>query len=351
MNSKERVRRALSRQETDRVPANFEAVYTVTQRLLKHYGFKNIQQLYDKFSIDYANAGAKYIGPELKNYVNAEGNPVKQSFWGFENTTHTTKLATYGVTTYFPLDDVETIEEVEAYKWPDPDWFDYSSITAAVENNPDKAIVFGHEGPFQIVTNLMSMENFFILMIEEPDVAQRILDKMCEFELAFYTRCFEAGKGKLDVLRTHDDYGTQQSLLFSMDMWTKFFEKNTRKLVDLAHSYGAFFQQHSCGAVEPIIPKLIECGVDSLEPIQKVVGMDADELVKKYGGKISFHGGVDTQGILPRGTKQEVLQETERLIQTFGKTNGYILMASQGFEDDVPIENIEAVYEADRVVK
>ena len=85
--------------------------------------------------------------------------------------------------------------------------------------------------------------------------------------MEYYKRCFEAAKGKIDILRPHDDYGTQISLLFSIDMWKEFFEENTRKLVNLAHSYGAFYQQHSCGAIGPLIPYLIDCGVDALEPI------------------------------------------------------------------------------------
>lgn len=82
--------------------------------------------------------------------------------------------------------------------------------------------------PFQMVTFLMEMDKFFILMVEESEVAQRILDRMVEFELEYYKRIFEAGKGKVDILRVHDDYGTQISLLFSVDMWKEFFKENTK---------------------------------------------------------------------------------------------------------------------------
>lgn len=350
MTSKERVRAVMQRQRPDRIPAAFEAVGTVTGRLMKEYGFTEYDQLLEKYQIDIVGAGPRYIGPELPVRVDEKGREIHRSFWGYEQTVHVTDLDSYPVTTYFPLSGVETVEEVDAYHWPDPDWFDYSAIRETIDSHPDKAIIIGHEGPFQIVTYLISMEEFFVLMVEEPEVAKRILDKMVEFELEYYRRCFEAGGGKIDVLRPHDDYGTQISMLFSVEMWREFFKENTKKLVDLAHSYGAFYQQHSCGAVEPVIEDLIECGVDALEPLQKVKGLEADNLLRKYGGRITFHGGIDTQDILPHGTPEEVAAETRRFLTTLGQTNGYILMASQGFEGDVPTANIEAVYAADRSV-
>ncbi len=174
---------------------------------------------------------------------------------------------------------------------------------------------------------------------------------MVNFELEFYRRCFEAGNGMVDILRPHDDYGTQISLLFSADMWQEYFMENTKKLVNLAHEYGAYYMQHSCGAVADIIPYLIECKVDVLEPIQKVVGLEIPSLCERFKGRIGFHGGVDTQWLLPTGSPTEVLAETENIINTLGKDGGYILMASQSFESDVPIANIEAIYTANRYTK
>ncbi|MFR1476892.1 MAG: uroporphyrinogen decarboxylase family protein [Hydrogeniiclostridium mannosilyticum] len=154
-----------------------------------------------------------------------------------------------------------------------------------------------------MVTFLMDMEEFFLLMVDHPETARYILDQMVAFELEFYRRCFEAAGGRLDILRPHDDYGTQISLLFSVEMWREFFAENTRHLVRLAHEYGAFYQQHSCGAVAPIIPELIACGVDVLEPLQKVPGLYPQELKARYEGQLTFHGGIDTQSLLPRGTR------------------------------------------------
>ena len=350
MTSKERVRAAIMHQKPDRIPAAFEAVGTVNEKLMRHYGFDSYDQLLEKFEIDIVPIGPKYIGPKLKEYVNEKGEYVSQSYWGYETAYHKTDIDTYGITTYFPLNHVETVEDVDACTFPSPDWFDYDSIKEQCRRYPDKAIIVGHEGPFQMVTFLIEMDRFFMLMVDEPEAAKRILDRMVEFELEFYRRIFEAGEGKIDILRPHDDYGTQISLLFSVEMWREFFRENTRKLADLAHRYGAFYQQHSCGAVRPLIPELIACGVDVLEPLQKVKGLYPEELWEAFGGKITFHGGIDTQSLLPYGTAEEVKAETLHYMKTLGREGGYILMASQGFEGDVPIENIEVVYSVPRMI-
>ena len=76
--------------------------------------------------------------------------------------------------------------------------------------------------------------------------------------------------------------------------------------------------------------------------------MEIEFLKKTYGDKLAFQGGIDTQNLLPFGTAEQVKQETQRYINILGENGGYILMASQGFEGDVPIENIEVVYSVKR---
>lgn len=350
MTSKERVRAALQHQKPDRIPAAFEAVSTVRQKLMAHYGFTSSDQLLAQFQIDIIPAAPRYIGPPLKTYQDEKGRPVRTSYWGYEATLHETTIDCYDTTTYFPLNHVQSVADVEACTFPDPDWFDYSAIAEQCDKYPDKAIIIGHEGPFQMVTFLMEMDKFFMLMLDEPEAAQLILDKMVAFELEYYRRCFEAAPGRIDILRPHDDYGTQISLLFSVAMWRNFFQENTKKLVALAHAHGVFYMQHSCGAVAPLLPEFIACGVDALEPVQKTVGLEIDNLAEQYCGKLAFHGGIDTQWLLPTGTPDQVRTEAEYIMKTLGQNGGYILMASQGFEGDVPIENIEAVYTANRTV-
>jgi len=347
MTSKERVRKAISHIQPDRVPANFDCVSSVAEKLFKHYSFDNMEQIYQKFEIDIRSVGPKYIGPEIKKWTE-NGAEISESFWGWRSKHHWTGKEYNYITCYYPFDEFDTVEQLENYQWPSTEWFDYESVKYQCDAHKDKAIITGHEGPFQIATFLRSMENLFADMVVEPEFAHKIYDRMVEFELEHYEKILKAADGQIDIIRPHDDYGTQISLLFSVDMWRDYFKDNTKKLVNLTHKYGAFYQQHSCGAVRPIIPELIDCGVDVLEPIQKVNGLEPEDLKKTFGDKIAFHGGVDTQFVLPFGTVEEVKKETEHFIKTLNVNGGYILMASQGFEGDVPVENIEALYSVDR---
>lgn len=344
LTSRDRVKTALAHKQPDKVPAAFECVGSVYNKLMKHYNFSDSEQLYNKFDIDTRYIAPEYIGPELKSYNDKDGHLVEKSFWGFELTHHWTGKEYNTITSHYPLADINNIEDVEKYNWPQADWFDYESVKRQCEKYKDKAIVMGHEGPFQIAAYIRPMEDLLYDMAAEPEVAKRIYDRMVEFELEYYERIFEAADGNITILRPHDDYGTQISLLFSMDMWCDFFKSNTKKLTALAHKYNAFYMQHSCGAVRNVIPELIKCGVDVLEPLQKVVGLEPEGLKRDFGDDISFHGGIDTQGILPYGTPQEVMDETRHYIDVLNKNGGYILMASQAFEGDVPTENIEALY-------
>jgi uroporphyrinogen decarboxylase len=348
MTSRERARAAVTFSNPDRIPAAFEAVSTVQDALMKRYGFTEYGQLLDRFNVDIAPVGPAYIGPELPSRTDAQGNTVIKSWWGSETTMHWTGREYNGITTHFPLAGVESIADLDRYSFPDPDWFDYESVKRQCAKYPGRAIIMGHEGPFQIATSLMPMEEMFILMVEDPELIKTMLRRMVDFELEYYERILIAADGQIDFLRPHDDYGTQISLLFSVDMWREFFKDNTKKLVSLAHRYGAFYQQHSCGCVEQIIPELIDCGVDVLEPLQKVKGLEPEHLYETYGGKIAFHGGIDTQGLLPSGTPDEVTAEVEHYKKALNHGGGYILMSSQAFEGDVPPENIEAIYSAQR---
>lgn len=344
MTSKERVRTAIEHKNPDRVPANFECVGSVMEKLLKKYNLSTSEQILQKFEIDIRAISPRYIGPELKTWKDANGDTISESYWGYHSKSHWVGTEFNSITSYYPLDKAETIADLENFAWPNPDWFDYESIKYQCDKFKDKAIIMGHEGPFQFATFLRSMENLFMDMAAEPEFAHRLYNRMVEFELEYYERIFKAADGQIDILRPHDDYGTQISTLFSVDMWNEYFKENTLKLSALAHKNNAFYQQHSCGAVREIIPELVKCNVDVLEPIQKVKGLEPEALKREFGDKLAFHGGIDTQGVLPFGTVEEVIKETQRFIDVFNVNGGYILMASQGFEGDVPLENIEAMY-------
>jgi len=103
---------------------------------------------------------------------------------------------------------------------------------------------------------------------------------------------------------------------------------------------------HSCGGIEPLINDLLEIGVDVLDPVQtRAKGMNALHLKRAFGDRISFHGGIDTQGVLPFGTEDEVAEETRRKLEMLAPGGGYILCPTHNVQADVPGRNVVRMVE------
>jgi len=117
-------------------------------------------------------------------------------------------------------------------------------------------------------------------------------------------------------------------------------------MMDLVHSAGAYVFHHTDGAVRPIIPHLIETGIDVLNPIQwRCKGMEREGLKRDFGGRIAFHGGVDNQYTLAFGTVDEVKQEVIDNLRILGEGGGYILAPCHNIQAVSPPQNVVAMYE------
>jgi uroporphyrinogen decarboxylase len=128
-------------------------------------------------------------------------------------------------------------------------------------------------------------------------------------------------------------------------MWHTFIRKPLKRYYDAAHGYGCKVMQHSCGSIRDIIPALIENGVDIIDPIQVAAeGMEFAGLVRDFGAKVCLHGGIDTQHILPFGSVADVRAAVRSHLE-LTRGGGYILAGSQGYIEDIPLDNILAVYD------
>lgn len=329
---------------TDRVPCDFSATGSMYELLRKHYGFTDYEQVREHFHADLRLAFPVYNKKKLEDYIDADGLRVEETMYGYRQKWYPASLEYYPMNLDFPWDFAEKAEDIRRIGWLHAEDFDYECLKREAELYEGRAIGIGGPGMYQYATFMRSAEKLYMDMAMEPELARAIFDKFVDFELEYYERQFLAADGRIDYLLCNDDYGSQASTLFSMPMWREFFKENTKRMADLAHKYGAYYMQHSCGAIRPIIPELIECGVDILNPIQKVPGLEPEGLQKDFGGKIAFCGGIDTQWLLPNGTPEEVRKECRRFINCLGQEGGYILGSSQGLQTDVKIENVEALY-------
>jgi uroporphyrinogen decarboxylase len=155
---------------------------------------------------------------------------------------------------------------------------------------------------------------------------------------------------EIDGVLLGSDWGSQSSILMSPEVWDDMIRPGEQQEYDLIHSYNKDVWIHSCGCIDVLIPRLIEMGVDVLNPVQPEC-MDIARLKANYGEKLAFWGGISTQQTLPFGTPQDVKAEARKVRNQMSAGGGYIFAPAQEIQSDVSVENIEALLEVARESK
>ena len=135
-------------------------------------------------------------------------------------------------------------------------------------------------------------------------------------------------------------------MLISPEIYRKYIKPRHQELINYIKSYTeAYIYYHTDGAVEPLIPDLIDIGVDILDPVQPA-SLDLNKIKNKYGSDLSFFGGIDVQQVLPYGSRGDVKKEVKKRFRQLGNQGGLILGPSHWIQKDVPWENIYTMYES-----
>jgi uroporphyrinogen decarboxylase len=161
-------------------------------------------------------------------------------------------------------------------------------------------------------------------------------------------RRFFARAGKsLDLVFISDDIAGQTSLLMAPAQWKRYLQPRLKRWCELIHSHGLRAFYHTDGAARPLLGAILDSGVDVLNPIQHACpGMDLKELKHEFGDRVIFHGGVDNQFALPRGTPEDVCRETRYCLDTLGDDRqGFICCSCHNVQAGTPLENILAMIE------
>lgn len=355
MNSKEKFRAVCKFRQPDRVPVDYLAHPEIDAKLRVCLGCETEKELLDRLGCDFyylpgrdisQNEGflKYYKGPAL-DMSEKERTCALGIRWtrGAYDSKFSVDEAIAG-----PLENAETPQDILDHRWPTAEDFDFSPLANEAEVHASRVIVGGlWTGIMGDAYRLHGFQNFLMDVALKPEIMKTLINKVTDVYLELNCAYFEAVKGKMDIWFFGNDFGSQGGLLLSKEMWRDFFFENIKRLTDLAHGYGLKVMMHSCGAVSKIIPDLIEAGVDILDPIQvTATGMQPQSLADEFGGKIVFHGGVDTQQVLPFATPEEVAAHAREVMKTLNQKGGYIFAPSQILGADIPMENIVAMYEA-----
>ncbi len=338
---KERVYKAVHHQETDRVPIDFDVSPSeeLFSRLKKTLRAGTNEEVLRHLNIDLRNTvvfTSAGIPPEPMD------NDRVLTAWGVPY------HARYGTAVENPLGEAVTCDQIDSYAFLDPDKVDYAGMDKLAESCGGYCVYGGYWSPVTyIAQNLVGMDRYMILFYEDPELLDFLLDKITDIALEVNKRIFSRLKDKMQIFFMGDDYGTQENLLTSLEFWRRHIKPRIKRIIDLARNEGYMIQFHSCGCVAPLIPDFIELGVQILNPVQvSAKGMDLQTLKSRFGGKIAFNGGIDTQELLPFGTPAEVAEAAESTLKTAAPGGGYVFAPSQSFLPEVPTENILALYKS-----
>ena len=339
MTSRERVLIALRHEQPDRTPRDFWAEPPTWKRLFAHVGHEDKDKLLDSLGVDVRHLEAP--APAER----AIGGGTFQNFWGERFIYRPTPWGPLREDTKGALAGAENLGELEAFDWPLPDCIDRSQLKGQCRRYEDYALMYGFADVWQRPALVRGWEEMFVDMAERPGWVHFLCRKFTDFYLEDYTRAAEITDGRIDLFLVISDLGSQHGPLISLAMFRRFVAPYVKEMIERIHSLGGRAMFHSCGMVRPFIPDLIELGVDVLDPIQPTgPEMRPEGLKRDFGDRLSFHGGMDMQNLLPHATPAQVEAEARRYCKVAGAGGGYILGPAHLFQPDVPPENILAVY-------
>jgi len=351
MTTRERLLTAMRRGTPDRIPYTFDATGECAEAVRAHLGLATTDEIAAHFGCDRFGDVSTLLGEGHIRWnqptARPEGTPL--TLWGTP-----LKRVAYSTGAYWefdtpPLAHMETVAEIDAYPWPDPDKVEFVPLPADGAWRARQAECVVGEGsfigPFGIAWQVRGMEGLMMDMVAEPAMVEAIVAHIEAFTLPLLERFLDLYGDAADYVMCGDDFGTQLGLLISREHFRRYFAPSLRRHYQLARARGVMCYQHCCGSIYDIIPDLIDCGVQVLNPIQvTAAGMDPTRLKREFGAHLAFHGAIDIQQTLPTGTPDDVRREVRERVAQLGP-NGYILGPTHNLQADIPPANIVAMYE------
>ncbi|NQU20191.1 MAG: hypothetical protein HQ567_02840 [Candidatus Nealsonbacteria bacterium] len=355
--SRERVLAAINHEPVDRVPVMYRALPETDVRLCEHFGIGPVDEhwgeLVERLGADLFSGGSSMgrytrISPAYAGPADASQSLFHLEYvWGLFPKQISAATHTYVDWVDHPMAQFTSVKQVEQYPTPSLDDFDFSTMTVD-ESTAGKALSstgrLNHV--FMIAARLRGMDRLLMDMAAEPAMAEAIIDKVGRFAVEFNRRSLEQIGSQLDLYVHWDDIAMQDGMMMGPAPWNRYLKKWSAALYADAKQHGLKVFYHCCGSFHPIIPTLIDIGVDILDPVQTSAReMDLRTLKQRYGKNVCWHGGIDVQRLLPHGTVEAVREAVREAKEIFGRDGGIVLGPSHEITPDTPIENILAVYD------
>lgn len=376
MNKKERLKAAIKRQSVDRIPTTYRGSDFISLELAKYFRIGeeiDLKKIYKKIlnnlSADFWSSGSKidkystffptYMGSE-PSYPYVDDGQLFYTL-GINSKIGTIanfniKYVNFGIDP--PLAYVERTSDLKKnFLTSRLDLFNfklmknrYSEGYLTYENlkdNDEDIICMGAlNNIYMICCYLRGMEQFLMDIVNNTAVAEAIVSEASEFCLEFNDKELKEFGNKAEYYGGWDDVAGQDGLMFSPNLFNKYFLPFYKKLIENVKKYDLFFGWHCCGSVHSVLPAMINAGIDVFDVVQtSAKDMEIEKIFKLYGDKVCLHGAIDIQKILVSDDKNKVKEEVKKIKELWGLDGGIILAPSHEIVPGTPIENILAIYE------
>lgn len=327
MIKREVVKLALDGQCPPYVPWHFGFTHEAYARLVEHFGQPDLEDIFQNHLLDLGNG----IG-------------------FFEDIGHDRVRDHFGVIWDRSIDkDIGNVvgcvlpqPTLQGYQFPDPlaERF-FADIPQQIERFGDRFRVFQVGfSLYERAWTLRGWENLAMDFHDHPAFVHELLNTIADWNIA---QIGGALKHDIDGVYFGDDWGMQRGLQMGPALWREFIYPVLQRMYGFVRKESKYVIIHSCGDVDELFDDLIAIGLNCFNPFQPEV-MDVDALLRKYRGRLAFHGGLSTQKTLPYGSAEDVRRETRRLLE-LGREGGYIFAPAHAVEGDVPLENMLAFIE------
>jgi uroporphyrinogen decarboxylase len=349
MTSRERVLAAFAHEEPDHVPAWMGASPEFRELACRRLNLPDDEALLVYVGDDFRRVYARFGGPESAHPTHGltcAGATFRSPF-GVERHGYG-----YGQPFDHPLENATTLREIHEYTWPDPAWIDPSGIRQQARQWSGRyAILGGDWSPFfHDAIDLLGMETMLVMMYEQPELVDAVLAHVVDYYIGSSQRVFDAAADVIDVFFVGNDFGTQAGPIMGEALFRRFMLPHLKRLVDLGHTYGLQVMMHCCGGYCPLIPLMIEIGMDGLQSLQPSArGMEPVSLKRDFGDRILLNGCIDTHHVLIHGEPGLVRTRTREVLEIMKPGGGYVASPSHDYLlPETPVENVIAMYETVR---
>lgn len=342
LTTRERFTRMFEHREADRIPVQ-DGPWGATVERWQAEGLPQDTSWVDYFDLDHVATIGVDITPryECKTVEETDEYRIFTTAWGatmkdFKHSATVPEFLDFHVTT------PAVWAEAKARMTPTRDRVNWDHLKASYPLWRERGdwIQAGGWFGFDVTHSWMvGTERFLMAMVTEPEWCVDIFNHYLDMDIALFDMVWEAGY-TFDAIRWPDDMGYKQNQFFSLDMYRELLKPVHQRAIDWAHAKGIKAHLHSCGDIHPLVPELVDMGLDALNPLEVKAGMDPVALKREFGDRLVLHGGINA---VLWDQPEAICAEIESVVPVLKEGGGYIFASDHSIPSSVSLKDMQGI--------